>query len=344
MPPAGCVGVEPRGSSSSASGFPRVSATILSRTVTSRVRVTVEPSRARASPAASPRTSSCGRCRSSSPGSRAANTNPTGSASRRRATKASVSAEVRSSHCASSTTHSSGRCSATSERRLSTARPTRKRSGASPGLRPKTIRSAVALRTGQPLEPIEERGAELMQARERQLHLGLDADRRARRSGPSADSTRCSSSADFPIPASPRSTNDRLSPRRTSSIRSSSCAHSSVRPRRLMCGKPPRCRSCADQGVDQGPHGGEGQGVRAGLPTSERTLVRPSRGDPHELAVHRRNRSRRRAEPPRGVRRHVHEPVRRHRRAAPARGRSEARGRRCCWSTAGRRPGTRGGC
>ena len=115
---------------------------IRSRTGASRANGTVELSSARASPSTSPRTSSCGRCRSSSPGSRAANTSPTGSASSRRATKASVSAEVRSSHCASSTTHSSGRCSAASETRLSTARPTRNRSGASPGLRPKTIRSA----------------------------------------------------------------------------------------------------------------------------------------------------------------------------------------------------------
>ena len=38
----------------------------------------------------------------------------------------------------------------------------------------------------------------------------------------------------------------------------------------------------------------------------------------------------RRAEPPRRVRRHVHQPVRRHRRAAPARGRSAATARRCC--------------
>ena len=39
-----------------------------------------------------------GRCTSSSPGSRAANTTPTGSACRRRATKASVCAEASSSH------------------------------------------------------------------------------------------------------------------------------------------------------------------------------------------------------------------------------------------------------
>ena len=49
-PPASCVGVNPRGSSSSASGFPRVSARILSRTRPSSANRTVELSSARASP------------------------------------------------------------------------------------------------------------------------------------------------------------------------------------------------------------------------------------------------------------------------------------------------------
>ena len=77
----------PRGSSSSASGLPRVSAMIRSRTRSSSMNRTAEPSSARASPLRRPCTSSSGTCRSSSPGSRAANTIPTGSASSRRATK-----------------------------------------------------------------------------------------------------------------------------------------------------------------------------------------------------------------------------------------------------------------
>ena len=49
-PPASCVAVNPRGSSSNASGLPRVSATIRSRTRSSSMNRTAEPSSARASP------------------------------------------------------------------------------------------------------------------------------------------------------------------------------------------------------------------------------------------------------------------------------------------------------
>ena len=141
-PPASCVAVNPRGNSSNANGFPRVSAMIRSRTRSSSLNRSVERSSARASPLRKPRTSSPSTCWSSKPGSRAANTNPTRSASRRRATKASVNAEARSSHCASSTTHSSGRCSASAANKLSTANPTRNRSGAVPSLSPNTVSSA----------------------------------------------------------------------------------------------------------------------------------------------------------------------------------------------------------
>ena len=48
-PPASCAGVSPRGSSSSASGFPRVSATIWSRTRASSGPASAESSSARAS-------------------------------------------------------------------------------------------------------------------------------------------------------------------------------------------------------------------------------------------------------------------------------------------------------
>ncbi len=54
-----------------------------------------------------------------------------------------------SSHCASSSTQTSGCSSATSDRRPSTARPTRKRSGASPALRPNAVPSASAWGPGR---------------------------------------------------------------------------------------------------------------------------------------------------------------------------------------------------
>ena len=57
-PPASSAGVRPRGSSSSASGLPRVSATMRSRTRSSSGPVRTASSSARASPASSPATTS----------------------------------------------------------------------------------------------------------------------------------------------------------------------------------------------------------------------------------------------------------------------------------------------
>src|SRR3954462_155214 len=51
-----------------------------------------------------------------------------------------------------------------------------------------------------------------------------------------ADAIRYSNSAVFPIPASPRSTSDRLSPPRIPETRSSSSPHSLARPRRRPTG------------------------------------------------------------------------------------------------------------
>ena len=117
------------------------------------------------------------RARRSSPDSRTANTNPTRSASSRRATNASVCADTRSSHCASSTMHTSGCSSAASASRLRTASPTRKRSGGGPALQAERRAQRVALRARQTLEPAEHRRAQRVQAGERELHLGLDAGR-----------------------------------------------------------------------------------------------------------------------------------------------------------------------
>jgi hypothetical protein len=84
--------------------------------------VSTEFSNARASPSRSPCTTICGSPASSSPGSRAAKTRPTGSAASRRATNPRTCADARSSHCSSSTTHTTRRPPATSHNRLTTAR------------------------------------------------------------------------------------------------------------------------------------------------------------------------------------------------------------------------------
>ena len=148
-PPASCVAVKPRGSSSNASGFPRVSAMIRSRTRSSNLNRNAELSSARAR-RGKPLTSSSGTARSSSPGSRAANTIPTGSANRRRATNASVSAEA----CPATARHRR-RTAAAAPRPpprtgSSTANPTRNRSGAAPALSPNTISRACRCGAGSP--------------------------------------------------------------------------------------------------------------------------------------------------------------------------------------------------
>jgi hypothetical protein len=141
-PPASSAGVSPFSSSNNARGLARVSVTIWSLTRVSSGPVSTDSSSARASSSASPSTISSGNPARSSLCARAANTKPTDSASRRRATNARACAEARSSHCSSSTRQISGRSSATSESRLRTARPTKKRSGAGPGLTPNAVRSA----------------------------------------------------------------------------------------------------------------------------------------------------------------------------------------------------------
>ena len=174
-PPASSAGVTPRGSSSSASGLPRVSVTIWSRTRASRGPARADSSSARASSSSRPSTTSSGSPASSSLGARAAKTRPTDSASRRRATNASTCAEARSSHCSSSTTQISGCSSATSESRLSTARPTKKRSGAGPGLTPKAVRSASRCGAGRRSSRSSIGAKQVMQPGEGELHLRLDA-------------------------------------------------------------------------------------------------------------------------------------------------------------------------
>ena len=73
------------------------------------------------------------------------------SASRRRATNASVCAEARSSHCASSTRHTSGCSSAASASRLRTARADQEAIRGGAVLQPERHAQRVALRAGQPV-------------------------------------------------------------------------------------------------------------------------------------------------------------------------------------------------
>ena len=167
----------PRGSCSSASGFPRVSATIRSRTRSSSGPLTAEASRARASTGRRPLIASSGNpigSRSESR-SRRAKTRAIGSASSRRATNVSACSEASSSHWASSTTHDErsllGDVGQQAQHRQPDEEAIRRVAGAQPERRAQR----VALRAGKRVELLEQRRAQLMQPRERDLHLGLDA-------------------------------------------------------------------------------------------------------------------------------------------------------------------------
>ena len=176
-PPASCAGERPRGNSNSANGLPRVSARSSSAIRSSSRPGITEAKRARASASPSPSSTSSGRPASRSLGSRAANNITTGSASILRATNANACADARSNHCASSITHMSGHTSAASDNRPSTASPTKKRSGTAPALNPNVVASASRWGPGRPSRRSSSGRAQLMQRRERKLHLRLHAHR-----------------------------------------------------------------------------------------------------------------------------------------------------------------------
>ena len=226
-PPASSAGANPRGSSSNANGFPRVSAMIRSRTRSSSGQRITEASSARASPSPRPSTTSSGKparaC--SAPDWRTANTRPTESANSRRATNSSACSDARSSHCASSTRHTSGRSSATSDSRPSTARPTRKRSGATPVVNPNAVPNASRCGGGRRSRRSSIDAHSCCSPAKASSISDCTPPARATRH-PDACSTRCSSKADLPTPGSPRTTRTRLSPWRTASSSRSSTSRS----------------------------------------------------------------------------------------------------------------------
>ena len=212
-PPARSAGVSPRGSSSSASGLPRVSATIRSRTRASSGPGITESSSARARRRPAPRAELRQAAEALLAGALANGEDQPDRLGLQSARHEREHLRGRlSSHCASSTRQSSGCSSAASDSRLSTASPTRKRSGRVAGAQAERGRERVALRAGQPLEAVEQRRAELMKPRERELHLGLDSRRADDAAARTRAATRYSSSAVFPTPASPRSTSAALRP------------------------------------------------------------------------------------------------------------------------------------
>src|SRR3954453_11252193 len=173
---------------------------------------------------------SSGRPASSWLAARSTNSIATDSASNRRATNARACAQARSSHCASSTTQTSGRSAATSESRLSEASATRNRSGAGPPLSPNVTPSASRCGTGRPSRPSNTGAHSWCSVANASSRSDSTPTARSTRMS-TADAIAYSTSAVFPIPASPRTTSTPLRPLRAASSSPPSTAHSSRRPR-----------------------------------------------------------------------------------------------------------------
>jgi hypothetical protein len=141
----------------------------------------------------------------------------------RRAVAPSTWEDAWSSHCSSSITQSSGRSPAVSDSRLSTARPTRNRSGGGPAATPSAIRSAS--RCGSGSRPAcRNSGA---QSRCRPLWASSISDstpapRATRQPAVAARPARSSSNTVLSTPGSPQTTSARLPPPRTDSTSRSS--------------------------------------------------------------------------------------------------------------------------
>ncbi len=143
--------VNPRGSSNSANGLPRVSATTRSSTRSSTGPRSAERSSVHASSLGRPSTTRGGRP-ANSPSSSEKTVEPrkaTDSATSRRAINASACPEARSSHCASSITQTSWRSCAHSANKPNAAKLTRNRSGGSPDDIPNAVSNASACGLGK---------------------------------------------------------------------------------------------------------------------------------------------------------------------------------------------------
>src|SRR4051812_30392630 len=185
-PPASSAGVNPRGSSSSASGLPRVSATIRSRTRSSSGPQITEPSSARISIAQAlddqlgqacqlALVASYARCQDQRDGLRHQTARNEAERLRRgpiQPLRVVDHAEQRlvSGHLGQQA--QGGETDKEAIRRIPCSQPERR------GER-------ITLGARQALEPIQHRRAQLLQAGERQLHLGLDSD------GPHDSHPRC---------------------------------------------------------------------------------------------------------------------------------------------------------
>ena len=168
-----------RGSSRSASGLPWLSAMSCSQTAASSGPCRLFSSKARASLSPSPPTVNSGSPRDDFDRRRRyGRRTPQRSAPRGvggRRIRGSAPTHRRATARRRSRQRS-GCLSAASASNVSVASPTRNRSGAGPALEPEDRCQRLALRPGQSIKLIEHRGADLVEAAVRELHLRLDAD------------------------------------------------------------------------------------------------------------------------------------------------------------------------
>ena len=176
-PPASSVGVSPLGNSSSASGFPRVSTTILSSTGSSSRAGKTDSNSARASRCPNGEMRSSGRPLSASSTWRVANRRAIRSANRRRATNASARADALIQPMGvindSEERPLLGRLGQQAEDRQSDQERIRRR----PRTESKRDAERLVLGLRETVQKVEERGTQLLNRREWKLHLRFDAGR-----------------------------------------------------------------------------------------------------------------------------------------------------------------------
>ena len=229
-PPKSFPGVNPRGSSSNASGFPRASSMMRSSTLWSMRSGSAERSSAKEAARSSPATSSVGNPRIPSVIVRLPNANAIDSAASRRATKANACADSRSSHCVSSTTHRRGCTLASCDKKLRTATLTSRRSGGAPDTSPNVTPSASRCGSGS-RDKSARPGAQSCcnAAKGSSRSASLPTVRNTVKSR--ALAIVYSNSAVLPMPASPYTTIVSPRPSRAASSSSSSAPRSVSRPR-----------------------------------------------------------------------------------------------------------------
>ena len=284
------------GISISASGFPAAPARSRSATAPASRSPCAATSSARASAGSSgpiSSRSSQGSRPSGAPGAvRTGSSSAMPSARSRRPANSTASSELRSSHCASSSTSSSGRSSAAPASRLRTPAGTAKRSCAALSPRASAPRRAAPW-VGGIASRRSRTGASSSDSPAKGMSdsLCMPRARSTRNPAPAASATACSSSAVFPMPASPTSRRVPLRPSRAAWSRRSTRARSGARPTSISAGQS-RCRPPA-RDLPIGWASGAARRGRTPRASRRRSRPRACRASPPSSGPRARDRGRR---------------------------------------------------